>query len=176
MRKIKLYIAMSLNGRIAEKNGSVEWLESIPNPEKLDYGYSEFYKNTDTTIQGFSTYNQIIEWGIPFPYAEKKNYVLTRKQDLENTKHVEFVSENHIEFIKNLKSQEGGNIWLIGGGQINTLLLNARLIDEINVFIMPIILNDGIELFESIPNKTRLEVIESKSFSSGCTEIKYKVL
>lgn len=167
---------MSLNGRIAEKNGSVEWLESIPNPEKSDYGYSEFYKNTDTTIQGFSTYNQIIEWGIPFPYAEKKNYVLTRKQDLENTKYVEFISENHIEFIKNLKSQEGGNIWLIGGGQINTLLINAGLIDEINVFIMPIILNDGIELFESIPNQTKLEVIESKSFSSGCIEIKYKVL
>lgn len=52
MRKIKLYIAISLNGKIAKANGDVEWLNSIPNPNKNDFGYSEFYHSVDTTIQG----------------------------------------------------------------------------------------------------------------------------
>lgn len=175
MKKIKLYIAASLNGRIAQSDGSVEWLESIPNPEKSDYGYEEFYNSIDTTIQGNSTFNQIVGWGIDFPYANKKNYVFTRKKGLENNKYVEFISENHIEFIKQLKQQNGKDIWLIGGGQINTMLLNRGLIDEIQIFVMPIVLSDGIELFESLPKETPLKLIETKAFTSGVVELKYKV-
>ena len=56
MRKIKLYIAMSLNGKIAEKDGSVDWLYVKEGDEKPDYGYSKFYNSIDTTIQGSNTY------------------------------------------------------------------------------------------------------------------------
>jgi len=175
MRKIKLYIAASLNGKIADADGNVGWLESIPNPEKTDHGYTEFYGSIDTTIQGYSTYNQIISWGIEFPYGDKKNYVLTRKQGLENTEYVEFISEKHIPFIEHLKEQKGKNIWLIGGGQINTMLLNAKLIDEILVFTMPIIIPNGIELFESFPKETHLKLLKTKTYSTGAVELKYRV-
>ncbi len=73
MKKVKLYIAMSLNGKIADRNGSVEWLEKLPNPENEDYGYVEFTETVDTTIMGNSTYQQIISWGIEFPYPNTKN-------------------------------------------------------------------------------------------------------
>ena len=175
MKKIKLYIAISLNGKIANIDGSVEWLESIPNPKKSDYGYEEFYKSIDTTIQGNSTYNQIIGWGIDFPYAGKNNYVLTKNQELENTDYVEFVSENHIEFIKQLKNQNGLDIWLIGGGKVNTMLLNEGLIDEIQVFVMPIVLSGGIEIFEAFPNQTPIKLVETITHSSGVIELKYIV-
>lgn len=175
MRKIKLYIAISLNGKIAKSDGSVDWLEQIPNPDKTDYGYADFYKSIDTTIQGYNTYEQIIKWGIDFPYVGKKNYVLTRRKGLKNTEHVEFISENQIEFIKTLKEQDGGDIWLIGGGRINTLLLNHQLIDELIVFVMPIIIPSGIELFGALPNETALKLIASKSYTSGAIEMKYAI-
>lgn len=175
MRKTKLYIALSLNGKIAKLDGSVDWLESIPNPDKIDHGYSNFYNSIDTTIQGNNTYKQILSWGIDFPYSDKKNYVFTSNNKLVNTKYVDFVSENHIDFIKKLKKEKGKDIWIVGGGRLNTILLNENLIDEIQVFVMPIVLNDGIELFESIPKETKLKLIESKSYSTGAVEIKYKV-
>jgi len=175
MRKTKLYIATSLNGKIARKDGSVDWLESIPNPEKNDYGYSEFYESVDVVIMGNNTYQQIISWGIDFPYSDKKNYVLTTNHELKNTKYVEFVPDNQIEFIKKIKKQEGKNIWLVGGGKINTLLLNNDLIDEIHIFIMPIILPDGIEIFEDIPKETKLKLINSKSHETGVLEMIYKL-
>jgi len=173
VRKIKLYIATSLNGKIASSDGGVDWLENIPNPEKTDYGYAAFFNSIDTIIQGYNTYNQVINWGIDFPYKGKKNYVLTKKQNIKNTEFVEFVTENHVDFIKNLKEQKGGDIWLIGGGQANTLILNAGLLDEIQVFMMPIIISGGIDLFDAFPIQTQLKLLETKSYSSGVVEMKY---
>ena len=166
---------MSLNGKIAKKDGSVDWLESIPNPDKSDYGYGDFYASIDTTIQGNSTYNQVMGWGIDFPYADKKNYVFTRKTNLSNTQYVDFISDDHISFIKQLKSHPGSDIWLVGGGQLNTLFLNNKLLDEIILFVMPIVLSEGIDLFGSIPKETALELLESKTYNNGVVELRYSL-
>jgi dihydrofolate reductase len=175
MRKIKLYIAASLNGKIARTDGSVDWLESIPNPDKIDYGYAEFLSSVDTTIQGYKTYAQLMSWGIEFPYPDKKNYVITRKKNLVNTKDVEFVSQDHVEFFRKLKIQDGKDIWLIGGGRINTMFLNENLMDEIRIFIMPIIIPDGIGIFEMIPEERLLKLSETKTYSTGVIEFKYQI-
>jgi len=174
MKKIVLYIATSLNGKIAKSDGSVHWLEEIPNPDKLDYGYTQFQETIDTTIQGYSTYAQVLGWDIPFPYPTTKNYVVTRKSDVKNTEHVEFITENHIEFIKKIKEGTGKDIWVIGGGQVNTMLLNAGLIDEIRVFVMPIILTEGIELFELLPKETNLILMHSTTHDTGVIELYYE--
>lgn len=175
MRKIILYIAASLNGKIARQDGSVQWLEELPVPEGEDYGYHDFYASVDTTLQGYATYAQIIGWGIDFPYADKKNYVITRRQGLEASEHVEFISDNHADFIRDLKQQPGKDIWLVGGGQINTLLLEAGLIDELWLHTMPIILPDGIEIFAGMLPQTILTLISSKPYASGAVEMRYKI-
>lgn len=174
MRKIKLYIATSLNGKIAKSDGDVAWLESMPNPDGIDYGYAEFCNSVDTTIMGYNTYNQIISWGIEFPYSDKKNFVLTNKADLEKSEYVEFISKNHIETIQKIKEESGKDIWLIGGGLVNTLLLNAGLIDEIQIFIMPIVIEGGIEVFEKNTFDTQFELVSVKPFPTGAIEIIYK--
>lgn len=175
MKKIILYSAQSLNGKIARNDGSVDWLESIPHVDGEDYGYASFYASIDITIQGYSTYKQVLDWGIDFPYKEKKNYVLTRKKELAKNEDVSFIMKNHIDAIRNLKNQNGKNIWLIGGGQINTLLLNAHLIDEIILHTMPIVIPDGIAIFENTPAESRFELLSSKSYSSGVLESHYKI-
>jgi dihydrofolate reductase len=176
MRKIKLYIAASLNGKIAEKDGSVDWLYVKENDDEVDFGYEKFYESIDTTVQGSKTYKKVESWGIDFPYPDKKNYVITRDKNLRSNKNVEFISENHIDFIRSLKNKKGKSIWLIGGGQINTLLLNEGLIDELNLFCMPIILTDGIDLFEGLPKRTDLKLIESKTHDTGAIEMKYQIV
>lgn len=173
MRKIILYIASSLNGFITDKDGKVDWLENIPNPNKDDYGYSNFVKTVDTTVQGNNTYKQIMDWGIEFPYKETTNYVITKDKYLTNNDNVKYISSNHIEFIRTLKMQKGKNIWLIGGGKINSLLLENNLIDEIYLFHMPIILEDGIRLFEGININKSLKIVSVKTYSSGVNRVIY---
>jgi len=174
MKKIKLYIAISLNGKIARKDGSVDWLDSVPNPEASDYGYADFLKTIDTTIQGFNTYQQVINWGIEFPYKAFKNFVFTRKER-EKEEFVEFISSKEIHKIKELKQQEGKDIWLIGGAQINKILLNEGLIDEIKLFIMPIIIPNGIELFEGELIEKQMKLTGSKTYPSGVVELNYEL-
>lgn len=176
MGKIILYTAISLDGKIARSNGDVSWLEDIPNPDKTDYGYKKFYNSIDTTIMGNNTYQKILELGVDFPYTDKDNYVLTNNKKLKKNTNVNFLSENIVAFIKNLKNRKGKNIWLVGGGQVNTLLLSNGLIDEILLFIMPFVLIEGIELFENVQKKIKFELVKSEEFSSGVVGLHYKVL
>lgn len=173
MKKVKLYIAMSLNGKIAATDGGVDWLESIPNPDESDYGYRAFYDSIDTTVMGNATYSQILSWDIDFPYLDKRNYVLTRNKSLKNDRNVMYVAEHPVEFMRDLKLKDGKDVWLVGGGQINTLLLNAGLIDEIQLYVMPIIISEGIDLFDAFPKETRLKLESSKTYASGAVEMLY---
>lgn len=175
MKKIKIYIAISLNGKIAKADGSVDWLESIPVPEGSDYGYSDFYNSIDTTIQGNSTYKQILGWGIEFPYKDKTNYVLTTDTSLVDNENVSFISKDHIETIKTLKNESGKDIWLIGGGHANAMLMNAGLVDQIYIHIMPIVLDKGIDLFGTLLKDTHLELLQNKSYETGVMELIYDV-
>ena len=126
MRRLKLYIATSLDGYIAGPNSEIDWLDTGGG---LDYRYEEFYASIDTTLMGNSTYKQVESFG-DFPYPEKANYVFTRGAPLPDTAHVRFVSDDVVVFVRALKKAPGKDIWLGGEGQVNTAMLNASLIDE----------------------------------------------
>lgn len=175
MRKIILYIACSLDGKIADADGSTDWLHQIPNPDNSDYGYSEFFKSIDTTLMGNKTYKQVLGFDCDFPYKDTKNFVFTRDQLLTKNEHVEYISENFEVFIKNLKRQSGKDIWCIGGGAVNGLLLNHGLIDEIQLFMMPVILGDGINLVDHLGQQINLDLKHTTEYKSGVIELRYKI-
>lgn len=162
-----------MNGKIAKANGDVAWLDEIPNPEGTDYGYTEFLKRIDTTIQGYSTYAQVEGWDIEFPYKELKNYVVTTSHGRVGNGYVDFIVGNPINAIEELKSQEGKDIWLIGGGKLNGTLLQAGLIDEIILFQMPIVLENGIDIFEGLDEYHMLPTPEVVTHPAGVIELRY---
>lgn len=167
MRKIVLYIAASLDGYIARADGRIDWLENKAYTiEGEDFGYSSFMETVDTTLMGHSTYKIVLGLGSPFPYTNKKNYVFSHSSHPE-AEHVQFVSSNAARFVKDLKQQPGKDIWLIGGSQLNTLLLNANLIDEIILTYIPIILGRGIPLFAPGASEHLLQLKDSKSYKNG---------
>ena len=107
---------------------------------------------------------------------------------------MEFVSEDPVGFVRKLKASgepgsgkpgtsvvktsdpgdaTGNDIWLIGGGQVNTLFLNAGLIDELFLFVMPVVLPDGIDLFNGVPMESALQLFDSKSWPNGVMEMRY---
>lgn len=173
--KLILYIASSLNGKIARSDGSIDWLEKIANPNQSDYGFKEFYESMSYTIQGRSTYDQLLNWDIPFPYPSTENYVIS-SQTGKPTQDVQYWKDSPESLIKEIKSKGGGRVWLIGGGVTNTNFLNAGLIDEFRIFIMPVILSDGIQLFEGKPREQYLSLMDHKIYASGSVELKYKLL
>ena len=172
MRKIKLYIASSLDGKIAGADGSIQWLDEFNSPDE-DYGYKEFLDSIDTTIMGNATYQQILSFESEFPYKGKRNYVFTRNSELKADEHVSYLSQDHLQFVRTLKKESGNDIWLIGGGKVNTFFLTNQLIDELILFIIPVLLGNGIPLFENTNFLTTLQLVNTKTYNNGVIELKY---
>lgn len=172
MRKVQLYIAASIDGYIARPDGGIDWL-SIVEKKGEDYGYGDFIASVDTTLMGHKTYEEVLGFGVPFPYMDTANYVFSRQKRQPDDNPVQHISEDPAAFAKGLKAQPGGNIWLIGGGQLNTVLLNAGLIDEMILSVIPIILGEGIPLFGGQPKETKWKVKGHEVFDTGLVQLHY---
>jgi dihydrofolate reductase len=169
MRKIILYSAISLDGFIAQRDGSIDWLNSFSG----DYGYEAFLETIDTTIMGNKTYRQVLTFG-EFPYYAKSNYVFSRGSELKTDQNlVKFISSEDIGIFKRMKDEEGRDIWLVGGGEVNSLFLKNNLIDEMRLFVMPIILGSGIPLFDGNKTTYKLNMISHKIYSDSVAEFCY---
>ena len=172
-RNIILYIATSLDGYIAKNNGAVDWLSGNGEDTNVDNGYDDFYNTIDTVVMGRITYEQVVNELSPdtWAYEGKKCYVATRKK-YESDKRAEFISDDILEFIKNLKMQDGKDIWLVGGGKLVDQFIKQNLIDKYIVTIIPTILGDGIPLFLKENPEIKLRLVETKVID-GMVELSY---
>lgn len=174
-RKVKLYIAASIDGYIARPDGSLDWLEGLPNPNKIDYGYHAFYKTIDTVIMGRITYEEVLSFDVDWPYANGKTYVVSSDRALNiKTKNTWLIPEDLVNKVTMIKDEEGKDIWLLGGGKLVTTFLNADLIDEMILFITPVILGEGIPLFPDKPKEATFELVEAKAYETGMTGLTYR--
>jgi len=175
MKKIILYIASSIDGRIAEKDGSVDFLSQYPITKENNYGYNDFIAGIDTIIMGGRTYREIINMDMLWPYNEQMAYVISHNNwgDKEN---IRFITENLIETVNELRQQPGKNIFLVGGAEIVTMLLKAGLIDEIHICYVPVIVGEGISLFDDQPIGSQWKLMGSNAYENGLLMVKYKRL
>lgn len=170
MRKIRLFIASSLDGYIANTTGGVDWLFT-----DQDYGYSEFFNQIDTLIMGNKTYQQILGFG-EYPYPGKEAFVFSKMLHGEQDDHVKFVGEDLINFIHKLRQSSGGDIWLVGGSQVIKFFLENSFLDEIILAIHPLILGNGIPLFLNSDNISKtLNLRNIKTYDSGLLQVFYDV-
>ncbi len=107
-RKVILYIAVSLDGYIADEAGGVDWLEGQDKTYQGDYGYSRFEKQVDTVIMGYRTYWQVVTELSPdaWAYPGKETYVLTHRE-MEDKPGIRFTGEPLETLLSNLKKKEG---------------------------------------------------------------------
>jgi len=167
MRKIILFIASSLDGYIARKNGDLDWL-----PENCSSGYDEFIKSIDTVIMGKKTYDQVLTFG-DYPYKNKKSYVFTRNNEYSKDENTEFVNDAE-KLVKDIVTNSGKDIWLIGGAEIISAFVNLGFVDEIILSIIPIVLGNGIPLFKNIEKEVKLELIKTTDYDA-LVELYYKI-
>lgn len=160
MRAIKLFIAISLDGYIADKKGQINFLESISQTEE-DHTYETFIKTIDTVILGSTTYLQVINELSPddYPYKDMASYVLSSQTDLPLKENVTIVNEDAVALLSQLKQTDGQDIWLVGGASIINPLIEANLIDDYHISITPYLLGEGIPLFSPKSQKLPLALL-----------------
>ncbi|MCI9546371.1 MAG: dihydrofolate reductase [Lachnospiraceae bacterium] len=174
MRKVVLFIAMSLDGYIADRNGKVDWLDSQDETTDAEHAYSEFTNTIDTVIMGWKTYAQVTTELSPsqWVYDDFTSYVITHRQKT-STEKIKFVSESPADLVKRLRERTGKDIWICGGASIAQQLMDADLIDRFHLSIIPTVLGDGVRLFGSRRQELRLRLLCAQSYN-GITEVIYE--
>ena len=174
MRKISLFIATSLDGYIAKPNDDLSFLKLVEK-EGEDYGYAEFTSNIDTIIIGRKTYDYVVnEIGAShYDNGQRDVYVMTRTERPQVGR-TTFYTGNITELVKQLKSENGKNIYCDGGAEVINELLKHNLIDEFIISVIPVLLGNGTRLFKDGRPEQALEFITAKTFETGLAQLHYK--
>ena len=174
MRTLSLYIATSLDGYIAKPNDDLSFLKLVEK-EGEDYGYAEFTSTVDTIILGRKTYDWVLkEIGAShYDNGERNVYVITRTERPDVGK-TSFYTGDLTELVRQLKSENGKNIYCDGGAEIVNELLKNDLIDEFIISVIPVLVGNGTRLFKDGRPEQQLELVNTKTFDTGLTQLHYR--
>ncbi|MFH5811267.1 dihydrofolate reductase family protein [Companilactobacillus sp. FL22-1] len=168
-RKVILYIAETLDGYIAEKDGTIDFLTNsdFSSGDTADHEYEKLVKHIDTVVMGRHTYSQIVNELSPndYPYGNFENYILTT-HPTEGIDNIHFIHDDVSDLVEMLKQQPSKkDIWIIGGSSIIAPLVNKDLIDVYEICIVPIVLGSGIPLFSEKTNFKELNLESAKKIN-----------
>lgn len=171
---IVIYIAISLDGYIARKDGNIDWLMDIPNPGKSDYGFGDFMESIDAIVMGRNTFDKVNSFGT-WPY-NKPVFVLsnslTEVPSLLKEK-AEILSGDQESILEFLKKKGYIKIYVDGGKTIQHFL-ESELVDEMILSKIPILLGSGIPLFGYLKNDQKFEHTKTDVYDSGIVKSHYK--
>lgn len=173
--KVSVYIATSLDGFIARKNGDLDWLPT-PTEGGEDYGYADFMSTVNAIVMGRNTFEKVLSFG--GWHYDKKVFVLTSRNltlasELSNK--VEALHLSPRELTQELERRGIRHIYLDGGVTIQRFLREG-LVNEMTITIIPVLIGEGLPLFGALDKDIPLQLIEASSFSNGFVQKKYKVL
>jgi len=171
MSRIRLYIAVSLDGYIATPDGGVAWLEPF---NAGDYGYEDFLKSIGTLVMGRATFDQVQGFG-DWPYEGKRAIVMTSRPVETLPEGAEVRNANATAVADEARAFDGGDVWLTGGGNVVRQFLDAGLIDEMELFVMPLLLGAGVRLFPDGASRSGLALKDSQPHPNGVVRLLYAV-
>jgi len=173
-RKVILGFGISLDGYIARRNGSMDFLVLDKEGEAL---MADFFANIDTTIMGRKTAAAMAEMRKSGEIPEMpgiSNYVFSRRWKPGKRDWFEVVTGSLTAFVKKLKRRPGKDIYLGGGGELCRSFLQEDLIDELFIGVGPILLGDGIPGFPGKFPQRNFRLTECKSYSNGSVGLRYE--
>ncbi len=179
MRKIIYHVATTLDNYIAHSDGSFDGF--VPEGEHV-MDFLDSIRHYGAILMGRNTYEVGYKYGMKPgdpAYADinpdMKNYVFSRSAKFESNDRVQLVRQDEIEFVKNLKTETGKDIWLCGGGALAGSLLEHELIDELLIKHNPVVFGSGIPLFGESKKNLNLTLLSSKMYDSGVLLLRYKI-
>ena len=172
----------SLDGFIARKDGSVDWMETsdeFADGETMDPGFVEaFLKTIDCYVMGSHTYETALRFesqGLGWAYGTKPTFVLTHRELPRPRETVEFFSGDLAQLVNGRLRPGFRSIWFVGGGQVSAECLRLGLADDVRYSILPILIGDGIPFFDKLDRGVALHLAEVKAYKSGMVGLRYEV-
>jgi dihydrofolate reductase len=175
-------MAASLDGFVARKDGSVDWLETSDqfadgramDPELVN----AFLESIDCYVMGSRTYETALNFeaqGLGWSYGDKPTFVVTRRRLPRTRDSVEFHSGDLEQLVQGRLRPAFRAIWVVGGSAVSTECLRLGLADEVRYSVLPVLIGDGIPFFDNLDRDIALHLIEVTAYKSGVVELRYAV-
>ncbi|MBL7846204.1 MAG: dihydrofolate reductase [Cyclobacteriaceae bacterium] len=168
MRKVILGVAVSLDGYIEGPKGEFDWCFT-----DQDYGMSEFFKRIDALFMGRKSFELAQSMGGESPWKGITTYVFSNTLKTISVADTRLVSGDTLEEVKKIKESPGKDIWLFGGAELTSSLMNANLVDECWLSVHPILLGGGKPLFQSLKNRKNLVLLKVNQYATGLVSLCY---
>ena len=180
--QVTIHMAASLDGFIARKDGSVDWLETsdeFAGGDTMDPGFVEaFLQTIDCYVMGSRTYETALSFeakGMGWSYGDKPTFVLTRRELPRTRDTVEFYAGDLAQFVNECLRPAFRSIWFVGGGAVSAECLRLGLADEVRYSIVPILIGEGIPFFQKLDIDVALHLAEIKAYTSGMVALRYTI-
>ncbi len=170
--QLTYYVATSLDGFIAEKDGSFDGFEW--DDEVVKDFFSDL-ENFGTVLMGRKTYDVGLREGKTSPYPAMRQILFSRTMTTSPDPAVELVQEEMPNFVRELKQVSDKPIWLCGGANIASTLMKAGLIDRVVIKLNPVVFGAGIPLFEEAIDLCKLTLQDTKVYRCGIVLLSYTV-
>jgi dihydrofolate reductase len=181
--RVTIHMAASLDGFIARKDGSVDWLETAdeyPDGDTLDPAFVEtFLKSIDCYVMGSRTYETALNFeakGYGWAYGDTPTYVLTSRELPRTRDNIEFHNGDLTLLINGHLRPRVRNIWVAGGGALSAACLRLGLADEVSYSILPVLIGEGIPFFDKLSDDISLHLLNSSAYKSGIVDLRYEVV
>lgn len=167
MKRIVVYLATSIDGAIARGDGRIDWLDDAG-----DFGFADFLEGIDSIVLGRATYDEVLDFG-EWPYGERETWVISRKREGKD-EHARFTSDLGAT-LEELRQRPGsGRVWIGGGGAVVGEALRLDLVDDLELFVHPIVLGDGIPLVPfGVPDRA-LQLVAAETLPRGLVRLAYR--
>ena len=173
----KVFIGASVDGYIADRDGQLDFLQSVPNPEKDGLGFHEFIDSIDALLMGRNTYETVLGFGGAWPYTKPvfvlSNSLVFLPEHVQGK--VELLSGPIQEVVEQLNNKGFERLYIDGGKLIQSFL-QEEMIDEIIISQVPMLLGGGVPLFDLLPRHIELEHIATKVLLNAIVQTHYKCI
>ncbi|MFW6027662.1 MAG: dihydrofolate reductase family protein [bacterium] len=172
-QKYIVYVAVSADGYIAEKDGSVGWLHTYP---AAVFGFDAFLARVDTVVMGRATFNQALAYGGPWPYENKRVIVLTSKALPREAPSGAEAWRDSVPALKAALGRTNETVWIAGGARTIRSALGHGLVHQFELYVVPRLLGEGIPLFLPGSRPTDLRLSEAAQLPRDVVRLRYEVL